>query len=83
MAGHFSSDLLTFAERMGKVMPKLVATGAYYVLPNLELLNIRSEAVHNLTLPDGFLFSVTLYAVCYAAVVLNLATAVFRAKEVS
>jgi len=83
LAGHFSSDLLTFAERMGGTMPKVVATGAYYVLPNLELLNIRSEAVHNLPLPEGFMFSVTLYAVAYAAVVLYLATLVFRAKEVN
>ncbi len=83
VAGHFSSDLLTFAERVGGTMPTAVATGAYYLLPNLELLNIRSEAVHNLPLPDGFLFSVTLYAVAYAAVVLYLASLVFRAKEVS
>ncbi len=83
VAGHFSSDLLTFAERLGGTTPKIVATGAYYLLPNLELLNIRSEAVHGLVLPNGFVFSVTLYAVAYAAVVLYLATLVFRAKEVS
>jgi ABC-type transport system involved in multi-copper enzyme maturation permease subunit len=83
VAGHFSSDLLTFAERMGGTTPKIVATGAYYLLPNLELLNVRSEAVHGLALPDGFVLGVTFYAVAYAAVVLYLATLVFRAKEVS
>jgi len=83
VAGHFSSDLLKFAERMGGIMPKIVATGAYYMLPNLELLNVRSEAVHGLALPDGFVFSVTLYAVAYASVVLYLATLIFRAKEVN
>jgi Cu-processing system permease protein len=83
VAGHFSSDLLVFAERMGKTLPKVVATGAYFVLPNLELLNIRSEAVHDIALPNGFVTSVSLYALIYAAVVVYLATLVFRAKEVN
>ncbi len=83
VAGHFSSDLLTFAERMGGKATTVVATAAYYALPNLELLNIRSEAVHGLALPQGFVLSVTLYAFAYSAVVLYLATLVFRAKEVS
>jgi Cu-processing system permease protein len=83
VAGHFSSDLLAFADRMGGTAPKLVAGGAYYLLPNLELLNVRSEAVHALALPAGFVGTVTLYAVAYAAVVLYLATVIFRAREVS
>lgn len=83
VAGHFSNDLLSFAERMGGPLPKLAATGAYFVLPNLELLNVRAEAVHNLALPAGFIVSVTLYAAAYTAVVLYLATVIFRAKEVS
>jgi hypothetical protein len=83
VCGHFSSDLLAFAERFGGGVPRAVATGAYYLLPNLELLNVRSEAVHNLALPSGFIFSVSLYALIYTGVVLYLATLVFRAKEVS
>lgn len=83
VAGHFSSDLLAFADRMGGTMPKIVAGSAYYLLPNLELLNVRAEAVHAMALPEGFIGSVTFYAFTYAAVVLYAATLVFRAKEVS
>jgi ABC-type transport system involved in multi-copper enzyme maturation permease subunit len=83
VCGHFSSDLLAFAERVGGVVPRAVATGAYYLLPNLELLNVRSEAVHNLVLPEGFVFTVTIYTILYTLIVLYLATLVFRAKEVS
>lgn len=83
VAGHFSNDLLAFAERMSGTAPKLVVGAAYYLLPNLELLNVRSEAVHALALPVGFVGSVTLYAVAYTAVVLYLATVIFRAREVS
>jgi hypothetical protein len=83
VAGHFSNDLLAFAERFDGTVPRLVATGAYYLLPNLELLNARTEAVHHLPLPEGFVLAVTLYAVAYTAVTLYLATLVFRAREVS
>lgn len=83
VAGHFSSDLLAFAERFGGTVPKLVAKGAFFVLPNLELLNARAEAVHGLTLPQGFVASVTLYAAAYAAIILYVATVIFRAREVN
>jgi len=83
VCGHFASDLLVFAERMGGTVPRIVATGVYYLLPNLELLNIRTEAVHNLPLLNGFMASVSLYALSYTAVVLYLATLVFRAREVN
>jgi Cu-processing system permease protein len=83
VAGHFSGDLLAFAERFGGTMPRLVATGAYYLLPNLELLNARTEAVHNLPLPEGFVLAVTSYALAYTAALLYLATVIFRAREVS
>ena len=83
VAGHFAGDLLAFAERFGGTVPRLVATGAYYVLPNLELLNARTEAVHNLPLPEGFVVAVTMYALAYTAGLLYLATVIFRAREVS
>jgi len=83
VAGHFSTDLLAFAQRFGGTVPRIVATGAYYVMPNLELLNARTEAVHNLALPQGFVLAVTLYALAYTAGLLYLATVIFRAREVS
>ena len=83
VAGHFSGDLLSFAERFGGTVPRYVATGAYYLLPNLELLNARAEAVHHLPLPEGFVLAVTLYAVAYTGATLYLASVIFRAREVS
>ncbi len=83
VAGHFAGDLLTFAERFGGTVPRVVATGAYYLLPNLELLNVRGEAVHGLALPEGFVLAVSLYALIYTACTLYAATLIFRAREVS
>jgi ABC-2 type transport system permease protein len=83
VAGHFSNNLLAFADRFGGTATRAVAKAAYFILPNLELLSARSEAVHGLALPEGFVLSVTLYALIYTSVLLYFATVVFRAREVA
>jgi hypothetical protein len=84
VAGHFSADLLDFANRFGSSgAPKVLATGVYYLLPNLGLVSLRAEAVHNLGIPQGMLLAVSLYAVMYAGALLYTATVIFRAREVS
>lgn len=83
VAGHLSTSLLAFADRFGGQSARLFAKAMYFALPNLELLNARSEAVHGLALPHGFVLSVSLYAVIYTGVLLYLATLIFRVREVS
>jgi len=83
VAGHFSADLLDFATRFAGAFPKAVATGAYYLLPNLGLVSLRAEAVHGLAIPSGMLVAVSLYAVMYIGVLLYTATLIFRAREAS
>jgi ABC-type transport system involved in multi-copper enzyme maturation permease subunit len=83
VAGHFSNDLLEFAGRFSGTVPHAVVTGVYYLLPNLGLLSLRTEAVHNLAIPQGMLVAVSLYAVAYISVLLYAATLIFRAREVS
>lgn len=83
VAGHFSADLLDFANRFGQGIPKAIVTGVYYVLPNLGLLSLRGEAVHGLHIPEGMVLAVSLYALMYASVLLYTATVIFRAREVS
>jgi ABC-type transport system involved in cytochrome c biogenesis permease component len=83
VAGHFSADLLDFANRFASGVPHALVTGIYYLLPNLGLVTLRSEAVHDLAIPQGMVFAVTLYAVMYVGVLLYSATLIFRAREVS
>ena len=83
VAGHFSADLLEFANRFGSGLPKILVTGVYYLLPNIGLVTLRSEAVHNLHIPEGMVLAVSLYALMYAGVLLYSATVIFRAREVS
>jgi ABC-type transport system involved in multi-copper enzyme maturation permease subunit len=83
VAGHLSKDLLAFADRFTGTVPKAAAHVAFYVLPNLGLFNVRSEAVHGLQLPAGFVNSVTIYCVFYTLTVLFLSALIFRSKEIN
>ncbi len=81
-AGHLSRDLLTFADRVHGAA-RHAAIAAYYLLPNLGLFNVRSEAVHDLPLADGFVWSVTVYGLFYASTLLVLSILIFRMREVN
>jgi hypothetical protein len=83
VCGHFSSDLLQFAGRFSGSAAHALVTAFYYALPNLGLLSLRSEAVHDLAVPPGMLVAVTTYALAYTGVLLYVSTVIFRAREVS
>ena len=83
VSGHLSKDLLEFAERFAGGVPQFVAKVAFYTRPNLGLFNRRSEAVHNLMLPEGFIYTVTMYGLFYTSVVLLLSTIIFRTREIN
>jgi ABC-type transport system involved in multi-copper enzyme maturation permease subunit len=83
VCGHFSADLLQFASRFSGGAAHAMVTAFYYALPNLGLLSLRSEAVHNLAIPPGMLLAVTTYTLAYTAALLYVSTIIFRAREVS
>jgi ABC-type transport system involved in multi-copper enzyme maturation permease subunit len=83
VCGHFSADLLQFADRFSDGAGHALVTAFYYVLPNLGLLSLRSEAVHDLAIPSGMLLAVTMYTLAYTGVLLYVSTVIFRAREVS
>ncbi|MCZ6766650.1 MAG: ABC transporter permease subunit [bacterium] len=82
VCGHLSKNLLEFAEVFGGAGFKLVAQIGYYVLPNFSFLNVRTEAVHALPLPDGYVLSVSIYALFYTLVVLFLGGVIFRSRDI-
>jgi hypothetical protein len=53
----------------------------YYVLPNLERFNFRTEVVHDLAIPGAGVGWAILYAFAFVAVVLFLANLRFRGKD--
>jgi ABC-type transport system involved in multi-copper enzyme maturation permease subunit len=79
--GHLTESLLMLKSRMASEIAKGFLTVLFYILPNLELFNIRSQMVHNLALPSGFIFEATLYWLLYLTSVLFLSIRIFQKKD--
>lgn len=81
VAGSFSGDLLRFSEIVEGQSLQITMQAFYYVLPNLEMFNLRAAAVHGLPMEPLRFVIAALYAVVYSAAVLLLAMAVFKRRE--
>lgn len=79
--GHAMPDLKLFAESTKVPALKHMAYAFYYVLPNLENFNIRTDLVHKIPLQtDQLIFSVC-YGVMYTVFLLYLTTIIFERRE--
>ncbi|PIE61908.1 MAG: hypothetical protein CSA29_00735 [Desulfobacterales bacterium] len=80
--GHFTQDLRLLAKTSEDAVFKTLADGVYYILPNLERLNYKTQVVHNLAIPGQELGLSVVYAVCYIAVVLICAVFIFKRRDI-
>jgi len=81
VAGSFSGDLLRLAELAESGLAKGGMRVLYYILPNLEMFNLRAAAVHGLPVEPARVATAALYAVTYSAGMIFLAMVVFRRRE--
>jgi ABC-type transport system involved in multi-copper enzyme maturation permease subunit len=81
VVGHLSWSLPLLGRRLPEGIGRQVCDVLYALLPNLDRLNIRAEAVHAQALEPGYVGLAVLYGVLYSAVVLALACVVFERKE--
>jgi len=79
--GHLSESLMEFGQVMGSRLQILVTKIIYYVIPNLEVFNIRSAVVHGDPISFSHLLLATLYCGAYTALLLILAGAIFSRRE--
>lgn len=81
VVGHLTKDLLALGALAESEPVGRLTRLAYYVLPDLERLNLKNH-FYGTAAPDWSLFSNSvLYAVLYAAAVLLVACALFAQKE--
>jgi ABC-type transport system involved in multi-copper enzyme maturation permease subunit len=79
--GNMSTSLLYWGTKDKPAVIKAVSYLVYYLLPNLQNLDIAAAVVHNLPLdPLRIVFSM-LYALVYIAAVLLLAVIVFQRRN--
>jgi ABC-type transport system involved in multi-copper enzyme maturation permease subunit len=90
IAGHLSDELLEqvrFVRRMGEVegvqsvVMEKTAIIVHAVFPGLYRFNISSYVVHQVALPDHYLFWNTLYALGYIGVFLTIASWWFSRRD--
>jgi len=79
--GHLTTDIRDFGGQSEMVFVQKLSAVTYWLLPNLETFNVRSEVVHGIDLPLGFLAAATLYGVAYSAVVIALAALIFHSRD--
>ena len=81
VVGHMSADLWLLTRQLPGALTRAVIAVVYYLLPNLERFNFRTEVVHNLPIPAAAVGWAVLYAVAFVAVVLFLANLRFQGKD--
>jgi ABC-type transport system involved in multi-copper enzyme maturation permease subunit len=79
--GHLSGDIYMLARRSKNVGLQVLGKVLYYVLPNLERLNLRAQASYGIAVPSKVWVLSGVYALGYAAVLIWLAVLLFRRRD--
>jgi len=81
LIGHLLTDLKAFQQRSHSGLAKALTGAAYRLLPDLELLNVKSLASNELPIPHGLAPAATLYGAAYAAALLLVAVSIFSRRD--
>lgn len=79
--GHFADDLRRFGQSAQDPGYRQVALALYRVVPNLEVFNVRAEAVHSVVVPVSEIAWAATYGLGYTAAVLAVASVVFERRD--
>lgn len=79
--GHLSGDIYTLARRSKNAALQLLGKVLYYILPNLERLNLRPQASYDILVPSKVWLTSAVYALAYAGVLVWLAVLLFRRRD--
>jgi len=84
IAGNLSDDLMQLADRVkeGGGVAREALRVAYYILPDLHALSLRTQAANGLPIPDGFLLTASSYGFTYALTALAVAALIFSRRTV-
>jgi ABC-type transport system involved in multi-copper enzyme maturation permease subunit len=78
--GHLATDLAAFGERATGALGSVVRLISQ-VIPNLDLLNLKTFAANALAVDPGFVLKAALYGLAYSAGVVLLSTIIFTRKD--
>jgi ABC-type transport system involved in multi-copper enzyme maturation permease subunit len=81
IVGHFNADLKNFERVVSSKAAALLARGAYHVLPDLSAFDVKTEVVHGLPVPVGYIAMTTAYGLLYIALLLVISTLIFSRRD--
>ena len=83
LIGHLLSDLQLFASKSRSGGARQAARVFYALLPDLELLNLKSQAANELSVAASFVWRSAAYGLAYAVVTLCLAMLIFSRRDLN
>ena len=81
VAGQFSGDLRNFQAAVDSPAAAAVARALYYVLPNLDALDVKNEVVHGLAVPWSAVGLGLASIAAYIGVLISGAVLVFNRRD--
>jgi ABC-type transport system involved in multi-copper enzyme maturation permease subunit len=81
LMGHISKDLLELGNISKNANIQQITSSLYLILPDLERLNFRNEAVYGLLPPRDILLGNAIYGVLYTIILLAIAIFVFSRRQ--
>jgi Cu-processing system permease protein len=81
LIGHMVSDLRAFGERSRSGLAHAAATFFYRLLPDLELLNLKSNAANRAPVSAGYVATSAAYGIAYAAALLIASGIIFSKRD--
>ena len=72
-----------FADKSQSAVGKNLARSFYLLLPDLELLNLKSHASNELSVTASYVWNAAGYGLAYSAVVLALAIVIFSRRDLN
>lgn len=79
--GHLTGDLKGLAEKSQSEAVQAVTTALYYLIPNLELFNVKGPAAHGQPIGLAYLALGTAYGAAYLTLLLAAACLVFQRRD--
>ncbi len=81
IVGHFNADLRNFEQVVDSRPAAWLVRGLYHALPDLSAFDIKTNVVHGLTVPAGYVAAQSAYGLAYVAMLLLLAVAIFSRRD--
>ena len=81
IAGHFNADLKNFDKVVESKPAVWLARGVYHVMPDFSAFDVKTEVVHGLPVPAGYVGATAAYGAAYIAGLLALSVLIFSKRD--